>query len=210
MCFSTSACSTPLGADRGGRPAVSLQGARPTSVGSSLSWCCVSRGWGTVVDVKSALSALGGQRRVVAWLLALCLGLEFRTSQAGFITGIRFYKSSANTGTHTGTLWSRTGTRLATATFAGESGSGWQQVNFASPVAVSANTTYVASYFTPVGHYSVDENYFASAATTRGPLTALANGTDGANGVYRYGASGFPSSSYRSSNYWVDTVFTTN
>jgi hypothetical protein len=138
------------------------------------------------------------------------LGVKFRTSQAGFITGIRFYKSATNTGTHTGTLWSRTGTKLATATFTGESGSGWQQVNFASPVAVSANTTYVASYFTPVGHYSVDENYFGSAATTRGPLTALKNGTDGSNGVYRYGASGFPTSGYRSSNYWVDVVFTTN
>ncbi|MGW0230857.1 DUF4082 domain-containing protein [Actinopolymorpha singaporensis] len=140
---------------------------------------------------------------------AIELGVKFRTSQAGFISAIRFYKSATNTGTHTGTLWSRTGTRLATATFTGESGSGWQQVNFATPVSVSANTTYVASYFTTAGHYSVDENYFASA-TTRGPLTALKNGTDGSNGVYRYGASGYPNDSYRSSNYWVDVVFTTN
>ena len=67
----------------------------------------------------------------------------------------------------------------------------------------------MASYFAPVGRYSVNENYFSSA-TTRGPLTALQNGTDGANGVYRYGASGFPNSSYASSNYWVDVVFTTD
>ena len=59
------------------------------------------------------------------------------------------------------------------------------------------------------GRYSVNENYFTSA-TTRGPLTALQNGTDGANGVYRYGASGFPTTGYRSSNYWVDVVFTTS
>ncbi|WP_202818222.1 DUF4082 domain-containing protein [Actinopolymorpha cephalotaxi] len=140
---------------------------------------------------------------------AIELGVKFRTSQAGFVTGIRFYKGPGNTGTHTGTLWSRTGTKLATATFTGESTSGWQQVTFTTPVAVSANTTYVASYFTTAGHYSVDENYFA-AATTRGPLTALKNGTDGSNGVYRYGASGFPSAGYRSSNYWVDVVVTTN
>ena len=48
-----------------------------------------------------------------------------------------------------------------------------------------------------------------SAATTRGPLTALRNGTDGGNGVYRYGASGFPNSTYQSTNYWVDVVFDT-
>ncbi len=44
---------------------------------------------------------------------------------------------------------------------------------------------------------------------SRGPLTALANGTDGANGVYLYGGGGFPTNSYQSSNYWVDVVFDT-
>ena len=107
------------------------------------------------------------------------------------MTGIRFYKGTANTGTHTGSLWNSAGTRLGTVTFTGESASGWQQATFATPIAVSANTTYVASYFAPVGRYSVNENYFTSA-TTRGPLTALQNGTDGANGVYRYGSGGSP------------------
>lgn len=141
---------------------------------------------------------------------AVELGVKFRTTQAGRISGIRFYKSPTNTGTHTATLWTANGTRLATATFTAESTSGWQQVDFASPVAVAANTTYVASYFAPAGHYSVDERYFATTGTTRGPLTALANGTAGANGVYRYGSSGFPTSGYRSSNYWVDVVLTTS
>jgi hypothetical protein len=67
----------------------------------------------------------------------------------------------------------------------------------------------VASYRAPVGHYSVSENYF-STATTRGPLTALQDGTDGVNGVYRYGTTGFPSTGYNSSNYWVDVVFATS
>jgi hypothetical protein len=35
----------------------------------------------------------------------------------------------------------------------------------------------------------------------------LADGQAGGNGVYRYGASGFPSSSYHATNYWVDVVF---
>ena len=33
--------------------------------------------------------------------------------------------------------------------------------------------------------------------------------SDGANGVYRYGSSGFPTDSYGSTNYWVDPVFST-
>ena len=139
------------------------------------------------------------------------VGVKFRASQSGTVTGIRFSKGTGNTGTHTGSLWSRTGTRLASVTFSNESPSGWQEATFATPVAVTAGTTYVASYFAPAGHYAVSESYFASAATTRGPLTALKNGTDGSNGVYRYGStSAFPTSSYLSSNYWVDVVFTTS
>lgn len=135
------------------------------------------------------------------------LGVKFRTSTAGTITGIRFYKGLQNTGTHTGTLWTRNGTKLATATFVNETASGWQQANFATPVSVSANTTYVASYHAPVGRYSATPNYFSSA-TTNGPLTALKNGTDGGNGVYRYGTTvAFPNATYKSSNYWVDVVF---
>jgi methionine-rich copper-binding protein CopC len=137
------------------------------------------------------------------------VGVKFRTTQAGTITKIRFYKGTGNTGTHVGSLWTRTGTKLASVTFTGESSGGWQEATFATPVTVAANTTYVASYYAPGGHYSVSENYFTSA-TTRGPLTALQNGTDGVNGIYKYGASGFPTTGYQSSNYWVDVALTTN
>jgi len=138
---------------------------------------------------------------------AVEVGVKFRTDTSGFITGLRFYKGSANTGTHVGHLWSRTGTLLATATFTGETATGWQQVNFATPVAVTANTTYVASYLAPNGRYSVDENFFTTGVDNA-PLHALANGVDGGNGVYRYGAGGgFPTSTFASSNYWVDVVF---
>ena len=90
------------------------------------------------------------------------LGVKFRSDVAGTITGIRFYKASANTGTHVGNLWSSTGTKLATATFTNETASGWQQVNFATPVAITANTVYVASYHANTGHYSADVNGFAT------------------------------------------------
>ena len=136
------------------------------------------------------------------------LGVKFRSDVAGTITGIRFYKSSANTGTHIGNLWSSTGTKLATATFTGESASGWQQVNFATPVAISATTVYVASYHCDNGHYSAEGNYFASTGVDNPPLHALASGVSGANGVYAYGASSaFPTQSWNTTNYWVDVLF---
>ncbi|WP_311043626.1 DUF4082 domain-containing protein [Rhizobium lentis] len=133
------------------------------------------------------------------------LGVKFTTSVAGTVTGIRFYKGDLNTGTHTGSLWSSTGTRLATLTFANETASGWQTAFFTSPVSVTAGQTYTASYHTNTGHYSSTAGYFTSNVTS-GPLTAPASG----NGVYRYGNnSQFPTSTFQSTNYWVDVMFTT-
>ncbi len=136
------------------------------------------------------------------------LGVKFRTNVNGRITGLRFYKGAGNTGTHVAHLWSESGTLLATATFGSETASGWQQVSFPTPVNVTANTTYVASYFAPNGRYSADTNYFSAGGFTRGPLTALANGDAGGNGVYLYSSTGgFPTGTWMSANYWVDVVF---
>jgi hypothetical protein len=137
---------------------------------------------------------------------AVELGVKFRSDVNGKVTGVRFYKGSTNTGTHTGSLWSSTGTRLATATFSAESASGWQTATFSTPVSITANTIYVVSYHTNVGNYANDVYYFASSGADAPPLHALASGVSGSNGVYRYG-SGFPKSSWNSSNYWVDVMF---
>lgn len=138
------------------------------------------------------------------------LGVRFRSDVDGYVSGVRFYKGSANTGTHIGNLWSAAGTRLATATFTNETTSGWQQVNFATPVAVTANTVYVASYYAPNGRYSADVGYFALTGIDKPPVHLLRDGVSGANGVYAYGpSSSFPSATYRSTNYWVDVVFNT-
>lgn len=137
------------------------------------------------------------------------LGVKFRSDVSGYITGIRFYKAgSANAGPHVGNLWSRTGARLGSAPFVGETASGWQQVTFASAVPIAADTTYVASYFAPAGGWSYDLDYFATAGADSSPLHALAAGVDGPNGVFVYASSSaFPTQSYQSSNYWVDVVF---
>ena len=141
----------------------------------------------------------------------LSSGMRFRTTQDGFITGVRYYKGSGASGIHLGSLWNNTGTtRLAQATFTNETSSGWQQVLFSSPVAVTAGVTYVASYFSPSGDYAATKPYFTQNIVN-GPITGLADGLDGANGLYRYtAASAFPNSSFQSSNYWVDVVFGTS
>jgi len=136
---------------------------------------------------------------------AVELGLKFRSSVAGSVTGVRFYKGSYNTGTHVGHLWSSTGTLLATVTFANETASGWQQATFSTPVSIQANTTYIISYHCQNGHYSSNGNYFQSSVST-GSLTALQNGTTG-NGVYAYGSGTFPNQTWNASNYWVDVLF---
>ncbi|NMM30784.1 MAG: DUF4082 domain-containing protein [Cellulomonas sp.] len=129
------------------------------------------------------------------------LGVSFTPTANGVITGVRFYKGGTNLGTHTGTLWSSTGTQLRTVTFTGESASGWQTATFASPYEVMPGTTYVISYLAPSGGYATTSAYF-TADRVVGPLTVPAAG----NGRYRYGG-GFPTSTWQSTNYFVDVVF---
>ncbi len=134
---------------------------------------------------------------------AVELGVRFQTSAAGTATGVRFYKGSQDTGTHTGELWSSTGQELATVTFTNETASGWQSATFATPVTLTPGQIYTVSYHTEVGHYSNTFNFFTSAVTN-GPLTAPASG----NGVFAYGSSSvFPTNTYQASNFWVDVMF---
>ena len=156
----------------------------------------------TLFDTTTPVNPLVGSAGAVS------LGVQFQSSQAGTITGVRFYKLSGDTGTHIGYLWTASGTLLASATFTGETSTGWQQVSFAAPVTIGANTTYVASYYAPAGGYPANFNYFNSAVT-HGPLTALASASvPHGNGVYVYGGPGsFPTATYNGGNYWVDVVY---
>jgi uncharacterized repeat protein (TIGR01451 family) len=138
---------------------------------------------------------------------SLTVGVKFRSDVSGNITGIRFYKGVSNNGTHIGLLYSSSGTLLAQATFTGETASGWQQVNFSTPVAITANTVYVAAYFSTTG-FAYTLGYFTSAGVNNAPLHALAYGVSGPNGVYAYGSTAqFPSGDGEGSNYWADVVF---
>lgn len=134
--------------------------------------------------------------------------MKFTSDATGFITGVRFFKGTTNTGTHLGNLWSSTGTLLGTVTFVDETPSGWQLAYFPSPVAVVANTTYVVSYHAQ-GHNAADNGFFTNAGVNNAPLHALADGQSGADGVYVYGSSAFPTMGATGTNYWVDAVFNT-
>lgn len=136
------------------------------------------------------------------------MGLRFSPSVDGFVTGVRFYKSTANTGTHTGSLWSATGTRLATATFASETASGWQTVLFSQPVPVTAGQKYTVSYWAPKGHYSTKDFQWAYTGFNDPPLKVAGGFGAEAAGVYNT-SQGFPTSSFNGGNYFVDAVFST-
>ena len=136
---------------------------------------------------------------------AVTLGVKFSSSTNGFITGIRFYKGTGNTGTHTGTLYSGDGTVLSTITFTNETSTGWQTALFPAAIPVAAGATYVASYVAPNGNYAADSQFFAYKGRTAGVLTAF-GGDSVPNGVYGTGP-GMPASSYKQTNYYVDVVY---
>jgi len=139
-------------------------------------------------------------------------GVKFRADVDGYITGIRFYKYPLNTGTHTGNLWAMNGTNLGRVTFSSETASGWQQADFATPIPITANTTYIASYHAPNGHYARSQNFFTLKGVDNPPLHALRSLIDGVNGVYLFSpTTAFPSQPSSADNcYWVDVVFEDN
>jgi hypothetical protein len=136
------------------------------------------------------------------------VGVKFKSDVAGLVTGVRFYEQSWMYGyTHIGHLWSSTGALLATATFTGESRTGWQQVTFASPVSIAANTVYIASFSTGGGYFGITTGYFSSAGVDNAPLHALSNGASGGDGVYHSGVGTFPTTSGSGMNFWADVLF---
>ena len=133
------------------------------------------------------------------------VGVTFSSDVAGKVSGVRFYKGPANTGSHIGSLWRADGQRLAVAVAADETASGWQTITFGTPVSIVPGTKYVVSYHSTVGQYAVTGGQFATGLD-RAPLHVPAGG-----GAYQYDPNGgdFPGNT-ANHNYWVDVVFTPN
>ena len=137
------------------------------------------------------------------------LGVRFKSDVAGYVTGLKFYKSAADVGPHVGSLWSVSGTLLASATFTNETAAGWQDVSLSAPVAIVAGGTYVASYHSN-SHHAGDVLYFANSGVDRGPVHALKDTAAAPNGLYAYGPTQFPANSAQSANYWADVKVNTS
>ena len=137
------------------------------------------------------------------------VGMKFTSSVAGQITALKFYRSASDTGPDLLDLWTATGTKLASATFTNTTASGWQTVSLATPVAITANTTYVASYHT-TGAYVATNNFFTTAFTS-GLLTAPSSARPAATASMPMAepvTTGiFPTNTFGAANYWADVVF---
>ncbi len=85
---------------------------------------------------------------------------------------------------------------------------GWQTVQLSVPVSIAANTTYIVANFSSVGNYTAIINETITPIVNS-PLTVLADGFDGGNGVYIYTSTpAFPNvNGGFHANYYVDVVF---
>ena len=128
-------------------------------------------------------------------------------TSAGSITGIRFYKSSQNTGTHVGHLWSRAGHAARHGHVHRRDRQRLAAGDFATPVRVSANTTYVASYYAPNGHYADDDGSFTTAGIDSAAAARAAERRRRSQRRLRRRSAPFPTNTFAASNYWVDVVF---
>jgi hypothetical protein len=174
--------------------------AAPVSWGFTTSACpCRLYGAGNPGIDFTGISTRNGRDPAFQWSLEL--GVKVRVDQPARLDAIRFWKDADETGTHTGRVWTAGGTLLGTASFTGESASGWQEATLSTPVNLVAGQTYVVSV--GINAYFSQTRYALSSAIVSGPLRTVA---DGQNGVYGDAAGAFPSQSYASSSYFVDPV----
>lgn len=130
------------------------------------------------------------------------LGMRFKVTTPGTITGIRYFSSPASRGTHIGSLWAGHRSRLAKVSLPASSTSRWRSASFSRGVHVDPGHRYVVSYYAPHGRYAVQRHGF-SARVSSGHIRASK-----AAGVYRRGkGGGFPHQRAGRSNFLVDVIF---
>lgn len=127
---------------------------------------------------------------------SLELGVRVSTSAAGYVTEIKYYKFVDSTAEHSAHVWDENGILLASATFTGESASGWQTVELDTPLAISAGQVFTVSVFSTDWYYPND----SFPSMTPGSFTIT-------NGYYKYvGSPEFPDQTV-GKNYAVDFTF---
>ena len=91
------------------------------------------------------------------------LGVRFTANQAGFITALQYFRGEVDandTDIRTLNLWDASGALLGSVTVtSGLNEFGWQYGTLVTPIAIAANTVYVASYGT-TQNYAFTASYF--------------------------------------------------
>jgi hypothetical protein len=126
------------------------------------------------------------------------LATKIHSTQSIHVTAIRFYKASAESGTHVGTLWDATGHMLAQVTFTNETASGWQTATLSTPVDLAANADYYVGT-------NINKNYVDSSLSTLGSIAS--NGLTVTGGYS--GPTGLLPTANTAKAYFVDLVFST-
>ena len=156
------------------------------------------------------------------------LGMKFRSNVPGKISAIQFYRTVPINSGYVVHLWDEQGNLLGdgVAIEGQQPTPGWQTVQVYPPVSIEAGKTYIASYYANGGQYPENENFFnpkdgtdvavdntgvdvSNSALSALCISELVNGEYSChNGLYKYGlGGGFPTETYKSSNYWIDVIF---
>lgn len=152
-------------------------------------------------------------------------GISLRFATSGTVTGIRFYATTTVSGTYTGAAWTvnsaddgfgGTGTLIdskvrPTAPTPGA----WNDINFDTPVAVTAGVLYRFGVHSSAGRYVVTSGFFTSDLVN-GDITADADGDNPTGlGILWQGAFNinaaltYPNTAFGGkSNYFIDVNFT--
>jgi hypothetical protein len=139
------------------------------------------------------------------------VGTKFKATVDGNIIGARYYKFLGYDQIRDIRLWDNAGTLLASRTVSGESASGWQRMDFTSPVAITAETTYVVGYHSTNTAESIrrptSNNLFATTGVTNDKLYAYSSlEIAPGNGVVGAAGGVFPTVGTDDS-YYADVVF---
>ena len=148
----------------------------------------------------------------------ITVGVKFKADFDGTINGIRFFKAELDDATTDeyvqlyalspdgGTTVQSLGKAFVPAGQTLTPGA-WNEIPFPTPISITANTVYVAVYYSPTGFYNSTANSFTNPVVN-GPLAILKDGDQGVNGAYVYGE-GYPVNGFDASNYWVDVDYST-
>lgn len=138
----------------------------------------------------------------------IVLGVRLRSSVAGTITHVRYWRFRGDSSTRTIRIYNTSGTLVTPAFTVSGGAEGWRNVALPTPVAIAASTDYIVTVDSPTGIYAFTHDVFTSSAVTSGVLTGPQTAAS-PNGNGIYGSSGMPTFTYRGISYGIDVALDT-